>query len=53
MIDGIPVISFESLKGVHKNYRIVLSASSRSAIAIAEQLVAAGIEIDSVFPKIL
>ena len=53
VIDGIPVISFESLKGVHKNYRIVLSASSRSAIAIAEQLVAAGIEIDSVFPKIL
>lgn len=53
LIDGIPIISFEVLMGIHRNYQIVLSAASRAAIAIAEQLVEAGIEIDSVFPKIL
>lgn len=48
-VDGIPIISFEQLKRIHKDYQIVISVGSRISIELAQQLEAAGIHDFSLF----
>lgn len=48
-VDGIPIISFEQLKRIHKDYQIVISVGSRISIELARQLEAAGIHDFSLF----
>ncbi len=44
LIDGVPVISFERLKAIYKDFQIVISTGSRIAAVLAKQLEDAGIQ---------
>ena len=52
-IQNIPVISFQQLQEIDKDYRIVISVSAEKVFPIAEQLEAAGIRQYEIFLKIL
>lgn len=52
-IYGIPVISFQQLKIIYKNYQIIISTNADNALAIAAQLEDAGISQYEIFLKIL
>jgi len=43
-IEGVPVISFNQLREVYKDYQIVLSVGIKNAVSLAQQLERAGIE---------
>lgn len=42
--NDVPVISYEELKKIHENYEIVISASSKITMALAQQLEASDIK---------
>lgn len=49
LIDGVSVISFKRLKEIYADYQIVLSASSRIVMDLAQQLEAAGLKHFTIF----